>query len=85
MVVVPYDSPERWIVRSGGKNYLCEVTAFEGNGRCNCQNFQIHLHASVQAGERSRCKHLKKLFFVTRGEGEDPDIQDLPTVAITRP
>ena len=84
MTVFPFDSPARQVVQSGDKQYLCDMSAHNGNGQCNCQHFQIHLRPLVNVGESHRCKHLQKAFFVVNGEGTDPDPEASPTMPIVR-
>jgi hypothetical protein len=82
MTVSQFDNSARWVVQSGDKRYLCDISAHDGNGQCNCQHFQIHLRTLVKSGEINRCKHLHKVFFVVRGEGSDPDPEASPTMPL---
>lgn len=66
MNVRPFDSALRFMVGSdsgGETEYLVELDAFDGNGRCACQHFQHRIEPELVAGHRFpspvRCKHIK--------------------------
>jgi hypothetical protein len=61
-----YDSPLRWHVDSHtrtGIKHLVELDAYDGNGRCSCENFTYRLEKVIaQPGatpsNSTRCSHI---------------------------
>lgn len=63
--VEPYDHPTRFVVTSETDSqsaYIVDLMGLNGNGVCNCPDFQFNrantYKATLQAGPRTRCKHI---------------------------
>jgi hypothetical protein len=59
-----FDSPLRYLVDSSsrrGVEHLVELDAYNGNGKCACENFQYRLEPLLKAGAKpsnaTRCHH----------------------------
>jgi len=60
--------PLRYFVESskeGEPDYLVDLSAYSGNGECNCKNFVIVKQKNIKTGKplystHTRCKHIKR-------------------------
>ncbi len=50
--VEPGDCSTRWWVKSRtrGKRYLCDLASYDGNGRCQCEQFTIRIEPLIRSG-----------------------------------
>ena len=59
-----YDSPTRYIIPSSkkGQVHLIDLTSYDYNGECSCEDFTCVKIKAVAAGEppsnKTRCKHI---------------------------
>ena len=57
----PYDSVTRWLIPSSsesGVSYLVDLSGFDGNGACQCRDFDCRCVPSIKLGKPKRCRHI---------------------------
>ena len=77
--ITQFDNPLRYMVPSDSDKgeYLVELDAYGGNGKCTCKDFvcrkEPELKTGAKACEGLRCKHIKR----ARGKLVDQVIRQL--------
>jgi hypothetical protein len=64
MIVIPFEYGRCFVETIRGDLYLVDLLEYEGNGWCNCRDFECRHQPLLERGDPTirRCKHLKELF-----------------------